>query len=84
MDSSIAVDRELRSQEGIAKDLTAGVEKPIWPLSSYGTAKNEPTLIATLDESPEELRWKAVLALGANNGPEYVGHALIYIRNIHR
>jgi hypothetical protein len=60
------------SQEGITKDFTTGVEKPIWPLSSYGAAKNEHTIIATLDESPEELRWKAVQALKSNTAVDYV------------
>jgi len=47
-------------------------DKPIWPLSCYGPAKYEPTLIAGLDESMEELRVRAVLALKAGNSSEYV------------
>ena len=53
-------------------DLTPQSDKPIWPLSSYGTAKHEPTLLKDLDESPEELRVRAVAAIQAGNVNEYV------------
>jgi len=60
-------------------DLTPQVDKPIWPLSSYGAAKHEPTLISGLDESPEELRFRAVIALQAGNINEYVStHGLVH------
>lgn len=60
------------SQEGIARDLTQGQDKPIWPLSSYGPAKGEPTIIEGLDESAEEMRWKALQAVQSGNIAEYV------------
>jgi nucleoporin NUP42 len=56
----------------MTKDLTANVDKPTWPLSSYGPAKYEPTLLGGLDESPEELRLRAATALQASNANEYV------------
>lgn len=51
-------------------DLTS--DKPLWPLSTYGPAKHEPNLLPGLDESMEELRVRAVRALGAGNVQEYV------------
>lgn len=59
------------SQDGMAKDLTPNNEKPIWPMSSFGPAKYEPTIIAGLDISPEELRFKAIQALNSGNAAEY-------------
>lgn len=56
----------------MTSDLTAQKDKPIWPLSSYGPAKHEPNLVAGLDESPEELRWKAVSAQSTGTMHEYV------------
>ena len=56
----------------MTKDLTAHVDKPLWPLSSYGPAKHEPTLISNLDESPEELRVRAVTALRSGSTNDYV------------
>jgi len=47
-------------------------DKPIWPLSCYGPAKFEPNVLAGLDESMEELRVRAALALNAGNSNEYV------------
>ncbi|KAJ2995195.1 hypothetical protein NUW54_g7432 [Trametes sanguinea] len=58
------------SVESIVRDLES--EKPIWPLSSYGPAKLQPTLIANLDESPEELRVKAAEAARKGTVQEYV------------
>lgn len=60
------------SQDGIARDLTQGQDKPIWPLSSYGPAKGEPTILEGLDESAEEMRWKALQAVRSGNIAEYV------------
>ena len=60
------------SQEGIARDFTSGQDKPLWPLSSYGPAKGEPSIIEKLDESAEELRWKFVSAMRAGNIAPYV------------
>ena len=62
----------------MTKDLTTQVDKPLWPLSSYGPAKCEPNLLSGLDESPEELRVRAVTALRAGNGNEYVGHGIVF------
>ncbi|PAV21417.1 hypothetical protein PNOK_0404400 [Pyrrhoderma noxium] len=59
------------SQEGLAKDITPGFEKPLWPFSSFGPAKFESTIIAGLDISPEELRFKALEALRSGNPVEY-------------
>jgi len=56
----------------MAKDFTANVEKPLWALSSYGPAKYEPTLISNLDESPEELRLKALVAVQSGASIDYV------------
>ena len=44
----------------------------MWPLSSYAPSKHEPLLIAGLDESPEELRVKAVAAVASGNINAYV------------
>ncbi|KAK0190343.1 hypothetical protein F5146DRAFT_1102783 [Armillaria mellea] len=60
------------TQESITKDLTANVDKPLWPLSSFGPAKHEPLLIKGLDESPEELRVQAFKALTSGNVNQYV------------
>lgn len=64
--------------ESIARDLTAGQDKPLWPLSSYGASKSEPCVITGLDESAEELRVKAMQALQANNLVEYVSNRILY------
>ncbi|THH21029.1 hypothetical protein EUX98_g8472 [Antrodiella citrinella] len=61
-----------QSAETIDRDLAQ--EKPLWPLSSYGPAKGAPTLVAGFDESPEELRVKAVTAMKANNFQEYTNY----------
>lgn len=58
------------SIESLTRDLQT--EKPVWPLSSFGPAKCQPTLIADLDESPEEMRVKAAQAARAGNIQEYV------------
>lgn len=58
--------------ESMTKDVTPQQDKPLWPLSSYGAAKYEPIVIGGLDESPEELRVKAVTALKAGTINEYV------------
>jgi nucleoporin NUP42 len=56
----------------MAKDFDVKADKPSWPLSSYGPAKNEKNLLPPLDESPEELRFKAVTAMRNGNINEYV------------
>jgi nucleoporin NUP42 len=58
--------------ESILKDITHREEKPLWPLTSYGPSKSLLTLIADLDESPEELRVKAAQALRSNSVDQYV------------
>ncbi|KAJ6524268.1 hypothetical protein DFH09DRAFT_1189749 [Mycena vulgaris] len=57
--------------ESIQNDLTMGHERPMWPFTSYGPAKFEPTVLHGLDESPEELRLKATNAMKAGNVHEY-------------
>jgi len=57
------------SAESIKQDLT--IERPIWALTSYGPAKNEPNLIGGIDLSPDELRWEYVQAVKANNPQLY-------------
>jgi len=44
----------------------------MWPLSSYGPAKNEPTYIVGLDMSPEEMRLKAYDARKSGQIDQYV------------
>ena len=56
----------------MTRDLDPKAEKPLWPLSSYGPAKYQPNIIVGLDESPEELRVKAVAALTSNSVDSYV------------
>ncbi|KAG7097553.1 hypothetical protein E1B28_004891 [Marasmius oreades] len=58
--------------DSIKNDLTPQLEKPLWPLSSYAAAKYETNLISGLDESFEELRCKAVTAMGAGNVSQYI------------
>ncbi|KAF8885798.1 hypothetical protein BD779DRAFT_658960 [Infundibulicybe gibba] len=60
------------TSDTMKSDLTQGVDRPIWPLTCYGPAKYEPTLLSGLDESPEELRFKAFTATKAGNMQEYV------------
>lgn len=62
--------------ETMIADITSLKDKPLWPLSSYGPAKHEPVVISGLDESPEELRLKAVTALKAGTTDEYVRGSL--------
>lgn len=58
------------SQDSLKSDLTS--DKPLWPLSTFGPAKYEPNLVSNFDESMEELRLRAVIALKAGNVNEYV------------
>jgi nucleoporin NUP42 len=58
--------------ESMTKDFTLHADKPLWPLSSYGPAKSEPTFITNLDESQEELRVRAVTALKSGAVNDYV------------
>ncbi|ELU43455.1 F-box-like domain-containing protein [Rhizoctonia solani AG-1 IA] len=44
------------SAESLRKDLTQGIDRPLYPLSSYGPSKSIPCIIDGLDQSPEELR----------------------------
>lgn len=63
----------------MTSDLTPQSEKPIWPLSSYGAAKHEPTLLKDLDGSPEELRVRAAAASQAGHINEYVNHVKLLL-----
>ena len=56
----------------MTKDFDFKADKPSWPPSSYGPAKHEKNLLPPLDESPEELRFKAVTAMRNGNNNEYV------------
>ncbi|KAI9513218.1 hypothetical protein F5148DRAFT_1278954 [Russula earlei] len=56
----------------MTKDFDFKADKPTWPLSSYGPAKHEKNLLPPLDESPEELRLKAVAAMRSGNINEYL------------
>ena len=47
-------------------------ERPLWPLSSYGAAKNAPNLLADLDLSSEELRVRAYDAQKTGQMQQYV------------
>lgn len=58
------------SIESITRDLEH--ERPIWPLSTYGPAKYQPTLMSGLDDSPEELRVKSVEAARSGTTQDYV------------
>ena len=56
----------------MTKDFDVKADKPSWPLSSYGPAKHEKNLLPSLDESFEELRFKAATASRNGNINEYV------------
>jgi len=60
------------SEESIRRDLQHGIDKPEWPLSSYGPAKHEPNLISGLDMSTEEMRAQAYAARTTGNLADYV------------
>ena len=60
------------SLDTLRKDLDVKIDRPSWPLSSYGPAKFQETIIGHLDESPEELRVKAAQAAKANAYSDYV------------
>ncbi|KAL4076389.1 hypothetical protein V8B97DRAFT_1922232 [Scleroderma yunnanense] len=62
----------LFTTETLTNDVTLSKEKPLWPLSSYGAAKHEKVLVGGLDESPEELRVKAVTAVKAGTINDYM------------
>ena len=61
---------DILSAAAILSDLSS--DQPVWLLSSYGPGKAEPALLAGLEESPEELRVKYVLAVKAGNMNDYV------------
>lgn len=58
-----------RSEDSIRLDLST--DRPTWPLSSYG-GKEDPCLIAGIDVSPEELRWRYVQAVKTGTVDAYV------------
>ncbi|KAF8644450.1 hypothetical protein AX16_008449 [Volvariella volvacea WC 439] len=60
--------------DSMTNDLTPQKDKPLWPLSCYGPAKHEPTLLGGLDESQEELRVRAFTANRAGTVNEYISY----------
>jgi nucleoporin NUP42 len=66
----------------MTKDFDFKIDKPSWPLSSYGPAKLEKNLLPPLDESPEELRFKAVTAMRNGTISEYVRTLIAFYRTI--
>jgi nucleoporin NUP42 len=60
------------STESIVKDFNPSVDKPSWPLSSYGPSKFAATFVGGLDVSSEELRLRAVMAISSGNLNDYV------------
>ncbi|KAG8906138.1 hypothetical protein FRB99_007528 [Tulasnella sp. 403] len=58
--------------ESISRDFTPGIEKPAWPLSVYGPAKQEATYVKGVDVSQEEMRVKAYEARAQGRINEYV------------
>lgn len=66
----------------MTKDFDLKADKPSWPLSSYGPAKLEKNLLPPLDESPEELRFKAVTAMRNGNISEYVRTLIAFYQMI--
>lgn len=73
------------SLETMTRDFDVKADKPSWSLSSYGPAKNEKNLLPPLDESPEELRFKAATAIRNGNINEYVRYHLHLVgRNLDR
>jgi nucleoporin NUP42 len=66
----------------MTKDFDSKADKPSWPLSSYGPAKNEKNLLPSLDESPEELRFKAVTAMQNGSINEYVRTLIVFYQTI--
>ncbi|KAL0581487.1 hypothetical protein V5O48_000530 [Marasmius crinis-equi] len=67
--------------DSIRNDLTPHNDKPLWPLSSYGAAKYETNLISGLDESFEEMRWKAASAMSGGNINQYTQYEAERINN---
>jgi nucleoporin NUP42 len=55
--------------------------KPLWPLSSYGPGLSK-NISPPLDESPEELRFKAVTAMRNGNISEYVRTLIEFYQTI--
>jgi nucleoporin NUP42 len=66
------------SVESIQRDFGPS-DKPLWPLSSYGAAKYEPTFLEGLDVSPEELRFRAWEATKDGKMQEYVSLTLSHL-----
>ncbi|KAG8690526.1 hypothetical protein FRC11_010941 [Ceratobasidium sp. 423] len=61
--------------DSLRKDLTQGIDRPLYPLSSYGPGKCVPCIIDGLDQSPEELRVAAWTATREAGGIEaYKAH----------
>lgn len=47
-------------------------ERPMFILSAYGPIKADANLIAGVDVSPDELRYRYQLAVAANDASQYV------------
>jgi nucleoporin NUP42 len=60
------------SVDSIVKDLNPSIDKPSWPLSSYGPSKYAATFIGGLDLSPEELRVRGAMAVVNGTLNDYV------------
>jgi hypothetical protein len=67
------------STDTITKDFNLSVDKPSWPLSSYGPSKYAPTFVTGLDMSPEELRVRAVMAKTNGTVNEYVCPPILFL-----
>ncbi|KAG8750387.1 hypothetical protein FRC14_000538, partial [Serendipita sp. 396] len=66
--------------ESIQRDF-APSDKPLWPLSSYGVAKGEPTFLTGLDISPEELRARAVDRMRRGRSQSYTDYEASLIQS---
>jgi nucleoporin NUP42 len=59
-------------------------EKPIWDLSVYGPAKEEPNLIVGTDRSFEEDRLRYYLSrIQTGNETQFVGYLFQYVIMLH-
>lgn len=73
------LDSFLYSETSLKTDL-ASQEKPIWDLSVYGPAKEEPNLIVGTDRSFEEDRLKYYLSrIQTGNENQFVSNSLLLV-----
>lgn len=68
----------LLDKDAIKADLTAGEEKPQWPLSAYGPGRDAPQqlIAAPYEVSPEEMRVQCYLARANGQFEQYVNSEL--------